>query len=240
MKIIADTHTHTIACQHAYSTIYENAVFAKKMGYKCIANTEHGPTIPGAPHVWYIANQKSLPRYIDGVLILRGCEANIIDFEGSLDVTSTDLSKLDWVIASFHEPVIQSGTLEQHTNAIIQVAKNPHVDVIGHSGDDRFKFDYEKGIKAFKEYGKIVEINAHSFNIRPGSNVNCREIALLCKKYSVPVVVSSDAHFCMDIGKVENSVKMLEEIDFPEELILNADWDRFLSTAQKLAYKGLK
>lgn len=240
MKIIADTHTHTIACQHAYSTVLENAAYAKKIGLKCIANTEHGPAIPGAPHFWYVSNQKSLPRYIEDVLVLRGCEVNILDYEGSLDISDYELGKLDWVIASFHEPVIPSGTVEQHTKAYLRLAQNPHVDVIGHCGDERFRFDYEQGVKAFKEYGKIVEINSHSFDIRPGSDVNCREIALLCKKYSVPVVVSSDAHFCMDIGNLENSVKMLEEIDFPEELILNADWDRFLAAAEKLSPKGLK
>lgn len=235
MNIIADTHTHTSACQHAYSTLIENVTYAKKIGLKAIANTEHGPTIPGAPHYWFHGNQKCLPRYVEDVLVLRGCEANIIDFSGSLDITEADLVKLDWVIASFHEQVITPGTVEQHTNAYLTIARNPHVDVIGHCGDERFRFDYEAGVKAFKEQGKIVEINSHSFAIRPGSKENCRAIALLCKQYEVPIVISSDAHFCTEVGSFDNSIRMLREMEFPQELILNADWDRFFAAAAQRA-----
>ena len=71
------------------------------------------------------------------------------------------------------------------------------------------------------------------FTVRPGAHYNCREIARCCAKYQVPVVVSSDAHFCMDVGNVAASVAMLEEIGFPEELVLNADYDRFLEVVRK-------
>ena len=81
--------------------------------------------------------------------------------------------------------------------------------------------DYEAVVKKAKEKGKIIEINNHSFKVRAGSGENCREIALLCKKYAVPVVISTDAHFSPEVGFVPNSIKLMEEIDFPEELILN-------------------
>ena len=87
--------------------------------------------------------------------------------------------------------------------------------------------DYEKAIKAFKEYDKIVEINSESFVLRAGAKANCMEIARLCKKYEVTVVVDSDSHFATKIGKVETALSMLEEIDFPEKLILNTDEERF-------------
>ena len=67
----------------------------------------------------------------------------------------------------------------------------------------------------------IIEINNHSFRVRAGSDVNCKQIALLCKKYSVPVVLSTDAHFSQEVGEVPNSIRLMEEIDFPVELILN-------------------
>ena len=41
MKIIADTHTHTLMSTHAYSTIIENIAEAKKKGLKFIAITDH-------------------------------------------------------------------------------------------------------------------------------------------------------------------------------------------------------
>lgn len=239
MKIIADTHTHTIACQHAYSTLLENVAWAKKIGLPIIASTEHAPSIPGAPHEWYIRNQKAYPEVIDGVVVLKGVEANIMDFDGSLDVEPKHLQKLDWVIASLHPACVDPGTAEDHTRAYLAVAANPDVDVIGHCGDQRFPFDYEAGVRAFGENGKIVEINNHSFLSRPGSEENCREIALLCKKYRVPVVVNSDAHFAMEIGAFPHALAMLEAIDFPEDLVLNADYDRFMDLARKKSGRKL-
>ena len=43
MKIIADTHAHTLASGHAYSTIKEMAAAAKERGLKALALTEHAP-----------------------------------------------------------------------------------------------------------------------------------------------------------------------------------------------------
>lgn len=237
LKSIAETHCHTVASSHAYSTILENACYASKAGMYALAITEHGPTMPDAPYFWYFDNLKVVDRVLNGVIILRGAEANIIDFDGNIDLNKKSLGVLDWVIASFHNPVCAPSTIEDHTKAYVNIAKNPDVTVIGHCGHPSYVFDYEKGVKAFKEYDKIVEINAASFVVREGSKKNCAEIAKLCKKYRVPVVVSADAHFATRIGKVQPALDCLDEIDFPEELILNTDKDRFKEAIKK--YCGL-
>ena len=226
MNIIADTHTHTIASSHAYSTVLENAKEASRKGLRYLAVTDHGVAMPDAPHIWHFSNLKTLPDEIEGVRILKGVEANVLDTAGHLDIPNGLLKKLDWVIVSFHEPTFPPSSEEDHTKAWLQVAKNPYVDCIGHAGDNRFRFDFERVIPVFKEYHKVVEINAHSFVARVGALKNCRIIAELCKRYEVPVVLSSDAHFAYEIGFIENSVKLLQEIDFPEHLILNSDQER--------------
>ena len=43
----------------------------------------------------------------------------------------------------------------------------------------------------------------------------------LCKKYHVPVVMDSDAHFDLLIGEFDLARDLLEKLDFPEELVLN-------------------
>lgn len=233
MKIIADTHTHTIACDHAYSTITENTAVAKRKGLKFICMTEHGPSMPDAPNIWHFFNLKTLPNKINDVIVLRGCEANIISYDGTLDFPKEDLKLLDWVIASYHSPVIEPSTIEDHTNGWLAIANNPDVDVIGHCGDERFAFDYDRVIAQFAKNNKIVEINSHSFTVRPGTTENCRKIAEYCKKHQVRIVVSSDAHYSEQIGEVGNSLSMLKEIDFPEHLILNANYDVFLKVIQE-------
>lgn len=227
MNIIADTHTHTSASAHAYSSIAENAKYANEIGLNYIALTNHGPALPDAPHIWHFNNIKSIPNNLCGVNILRGIEANIVNSNGDIDIEDSLAFDLEWVIASFHTPVCSPMSFEEHTTAFLGVAKNKNVDVIGHSGQGSYHHDYEKVIKSYKENDKIVEINNHSFDVRAGSKKNCREIALLCKKHCVRIVVSSDAHFYTEIGQFQHSLAMLNDINFPEELIINANINTF-------------
>ena len=43
MNIVADLHTHTLACGHAYSTLTEVIQEASDKGLKAVGLTEHGP-----------------------------------------------------------------------------------------------------------------------------------------------------------------------------------------------------
>ena len=227
MKIIADTHTHTVASTHAYSTLLENVQYAKKAGLRAIAITDHGPSRPDAPHMWHFSASNIVPKQIDFVSVLFGVEANIIDFNGTLDVPNNILKGLDWVIASFHRPACAPGNIGDHTNAYLNILQNPYVDVIGHSGTEDFKYDYERVIVEAGKANKLIEINSRSSEIRIGADKNCREIAEICKKNNVPVIVNSDSHIATSVGNVEAALNMLSSIDFPEELIINADYLRF-------------
>ena len=240
LTLVADTHTHTLVCDHAFSTLHENIKAAKAKGFSFLCSTEHGPKLPGAPTALYFYSLPGLPDEIDGVTLLKGAEVNIHDYEGGFDLPDSLLEQLDWVIASMHTPVLSPTTEQAHTEAWLKVAKNPHVDVIGHAGDARFAFDYEAVIPVFAAEGKIVEINSHSFGARPGSTENCTRIARLCAQHRVPIVVSSDAHIHENIGNFSDALAMLRKIDFPKELILNADYDRFLAVAREKTGRRLR
>ncbi len=222
IKITVDTHTHTNVSDHAFSTLEENLAAASRMGLEGIAMTNHGPDL-GDGAVWFhFKSARHLPKWVNGVRLLPGAEADIMNQDGRLDIEDKYLKDLELVIASFHTPCFAPNQSEDVvTGAWLNTMDNPHVDVLGHMGDGRYKCDYETVVKKAKETGKIIEINNHSFKVREGSRENCREIALLCKKYSVPVVLSTDAHFSPEVGVVPNSIALLEDIDFPEELILN-------------------
>ena len=57
MKIMVDTHTHTLASGHAYNTIREMAKMAADKGLEGLALTEHAPQMPGSCHLFYFQNQ---------------------------------------------------------------------------------------------------------------------------------------------------------------------------------------
>lgn len=230
-QIIADTHTHTIVSGDAHSTLLENITAARDKGLLYLCATDHVCSIPRAPRPEYFMSLCSVPREYEGVTLLRGVEANILDYDGALDVPERILDWLDWVIASLHDMVIAPAGRREHTRAWRAVAENPCVDVIGHCGDPRYHFDLDEVIPAFGRCGKLVEINSHSFEGRKGSAEGCEQVARKCMQYGVSVVVSSDAHFAGNVGNFRASLEMLERIGFPEELVLNADAGRFRSFA---------
>ena len=56
MKFAADTHAHTLASGHAYSTIKEMAAAAGARGLQALALTEHAPEMPGTCGLFYFQN----------------------------------------------------------------------------------------------------------------------------------------------------------------------------------------
>ena len=226
MNIIGDMHTHTLASTHAYSTITENCKSAAEKGIRIIAMTDHWGEMPDSPHIWHFDNLRVLPRHICGVTVLKGVETNILNNDGELDMPRRTLEKLEWVVASMHRQVYEPSTVQNHTVAYLKAAEDPIVDVIGHCTTAMFPIDFEKCIKKFKECGKLVEINESSILYKKGSYENSYEVLKLCKKYEVPVVFDSDAHYCELIGVVDTAKKIASEVGFPEHLVINSDFDR--------------
>ena len=228
MKIIADLHTHTLVSQHAYSTVDEIVNEAKDKNFSLVAITDHGPASSDGAKPVHFKAMHNIPERINGVRVLRGAEANIINYNGDIDLKDDVLNTLDFVIASYHEDVITPSNIEKHTKGYIGVIKNNHADCLGHVGNPKFKFDIEIIIKLCKEYNKLIEINSASFKVRKGSDVACKETALLCKKYELNIIVTSDSHSKYNVGNHIDAIDMLESIDFPEKLILNSDYDRLI------------
>lgn len=237
MKLAGDLHCHTLASVHAYSTLRENLNAAAAKGIQVLGVTDHGTGCQDSPSLNYFENLLSLPEEVEGIRILRGVEANIMDYEGNLDMPDELLQKMDIVVASFHTACTVPGTIQQHTRAYLKIAQNPNVDIIGHSGSVEFEYEYEKVIPAFKKYGKVVEINAHTFICREKSAVNCKRIAAICKELEVPVAVNSDAHSEFEVGECRKAFDMLASMDFPEELIVNTDHRRLWNYLESLGIK---
>lgn len=224
-----DVHTHTVASGHAYSTLLENLKVAHDKGLKILGTTDHASNMPGSAHELYFLNYSKLPRKVFDVLLLHGCEANIIDFEGSLDLSQRLQKSMDILIASIHAPTIETGSEEINTNTYINVMKNPNVDILGHIGNPYFPVNYEEIVLEAKKRNVIIEINNSSFvNSRKGSKVRCIEVARLCKKHKLMIIVNSDAHFATDVGSFDVAIKCLEEIEFPNEYIFNTQPKEFL------------
>ncbi len=236
MKFVVDTHTHSIASGHAYSTVQEMAREAAANGVEMFALTDHGPAMKGAPYLYHFGNLRAIPESIYGVRVLKGVEANIIDYEGNVDMPVEYLKRLDFVLASFHDICITPASKEEHTNAYISVFKNPYIDAVAHPGNPQFEVDIEKVVLAAKEYGKFIEINNNSFRVRTGCEDNCRNFVTECKRKGVKIVCGSDAHISFEVGKFDKVYRLLEEVGMPESLIMNTsvlNFNEFIENKRK-------
>lgn len=236
MKILADTHTHSLASGHAYSTIQENVRAAAEKGLKLIALTEHAPAMQNTTSHAYFANLHVIPDELFGVRVLKGVELNILDFEGSVDMDERTLSGLDLSIASLHTPCIAPGTMKENTNACIRAMENSFVDILGHPGDPKYPLDYDEIFNVAKRTGTLLEINNASLvpgGIRSGSDENIEKLLRRAMAEDVPIVVGSDAHFYTGIGDIYYVERLLEKIGFPKELVLNTDPQKLLYTIKR-------
>ncbi|MGI6168082.1 MAG: phosphatase [Christensenellales bacterium] len=227
MKIPIDTHTHSICGGHAFSTLEEMVCRAREKGIEMFALTEHTPSMPDGAYIYLFNNLEFIPPYVDGVRVLRGAELNILDFEGTVDLPEKNLKKLEFVVASMHDACIEPGSQEQNTAAMVGALRNPYVDVIGHPGSPQYELDVEAVVLETLRQGKLVEVNNHSFLYRAGSEETCRTFIRLCKRYGLRVAVASDAHISFEVGEFTAALAVLQEEEFPEQLIVNASRSRF-------------
>ena len=224
MRDILDTHTHTLASGHAYSTIRENARAAAKKGLELLAITEHAPCLVGSCQTIYFQNLRVVDRSAYEVELLMGVELNILDEQGSVDLELRALKQMDLTIASLHTPCISPGSREFNTQACIGAMRNPYVNILGHPDDPRYPVDYRALVQAAKEFHVLLELNNSS--LRPGgSRKNAKgldmEMLKLCMEYETPIVIGSDAHVDTDVGRHEEALALLEEMKFPENLVVN-------------------
>ncbi len=235
MFIQADMHTHTVASTHAYSTVMEMAKSAADAGLSGIAITDHSTGGQDAPHIWHFHNlPKAIPRKLFGVNIVFGVECDIVDNKGTLALDNSELDRLDWVVASIHGTDRMLGhDRDFYTEAYVNAAANPYVDVIGHPVYPHVFGDYDVILPEFRKHGKLVEINESAIVRSDRIMQNCRELVRKCKELEIPVIVDSDAHFCLAVGKFDNALALLREENFPEELVFNSKWENVKSRIEK-------
>ena len=229
MKIKTDTHSHTIASGHAYSTIREMAKAGAEAGLEMLAITEHAPMMPETCGRFYFSNLGIIPRKMYGIDLMFGSEINIIDHDGTLSMEEKIIEKtLDIRIAGIHLPCYEVGTVTQNTNAYVKAIENPMIDIISHPDDSRIPIDYETIVDAAKENHTLLEINnssLDSLSSRVGAWQNLQIMLQMCEEKKVPVVAGTDAHFSSAVGVFDHVEVLLQEMNFPEELVVNRSVD---------------
>ena len=144
---------------------------------------------------------------------------------------------MDYSIASLHEPCYKSGTSAENTRAYIGAIENPLIHIIGHPDDSRFPVDYDTLVSAAAENHTLLELNSsslHPLSARINAAENYRIMLELCKRYHASVIIDSDAHIEADVGNHTRAWELINEMNFPEELIVNSSFEKLLPYIPKL------
>lgn len=224
MKIIADLHLHTISSGHAYSTLEEYVKAAKKKGLKIIAMTDHGPKMPGSPHMYYFNNLRMVPKMIEGIRVIRGVEANIINEKGELDMPEADIKygEIEFVLATFHPYCgYENGGEDKNTRVLIAAMENPYVNAIAHPENPKYPIKVKEIVSAAKERGIVLEINNSSEISRPGTYSKSVEFAKEAKTQGCRVMLGSDSHISCMLGEFSYALRIVKESGLELSQIVN-------------------
>lgn len=195
--IRGDLHCHTSWGEGAHS-IAQMAETAKAMGYEYLGISDHTKFLK----IERGLNEKQLSRQAGEIAklnkkykdfrILQGAETNILN-DGSIDINDEALKKLDYAIAGIHSNFRMSK--EMMTERIIKAFKNPYIKIFSHPTGrllkrrEEYQIDFDKILRAAKEYGVVLEINSYPERL----DLNDQNIRR-AKEAGVKMVIDTDSH----------------------------------------------
>lgn len=171
--IRGDLHVHTKSSDGSHE-IQELIDAAKARGYEYLAITDHskGLGVARGLSIDQVLEQhkkiKALNKKLKGFSLLSGTEMDIRS-DGSLDYPDEVIKQFDIVVASIHSGFRQSR--ERITKRILSAMKNPYVSIIAHPSGriigerDAYEVDMEEVLKAAKDTGTAIEINAYPLRL---------------------------------------------------------------------------
>lgn len=241
MNIIGDYHTHTIY-SHGKGTIRENIEAAIKNGLEEVAICDHGPghKLYGVKKEELFEMRKEideLNKEYQDIKILLGVEANIMDYNGNIDVDQDILKIIDILLLGFHYGIVprdgrsmynlyvlnsiskilpfsREKIIELNTNAIIKAVEKYPIDIITHPGS-KAKLDIEKVALIAHKNNTALEINSSHSQL---SVENIKEAL----KTDVEFIINSDAHHPSRVGDFTEGIERALKANVPISRIRNA------------------
>lgn len=217
-----DLHIHSIHSGHAYGTFYDIVKEAAKKKMKMIAITDHGPSMGGTSgHIHFNLGHRA-PKVIGGVRILWGCEANIIDSNGNLDLREELQKKLDILLAGFHRDSAYTDLGKQkNTKAMIKAIKNPNIKVISHPTHQGIEIDFEKVCTEALNNNTLLELNLSYLRQNPHDIDKFKRMVEMVKENKKKLIVNTDSHFLHEIGDDTVLKDNWQKLSLSKDLIIN-------------------
>jgi len=195
--IRGDLHCHTKASD-GHNTLEEMAMAAAAKGYEYLAICDHSKrvTVAHGLDTARLAKQidaiDRLNDTLDGLVVLKSCEVDILD-NGRLDLPDSILARLDMTVCAVHYKL--SLSMQRQTERILRAMDNRHFNILAHPTgrliNERppYEVDLERLMRAARDNGCFMELNAHPDRLDLTDDA-CR----LAREIGLKVAISTDSH----------------------------------------------
>lgn len=245
MKLLSETHCHTFYSGsgngHAIGTVRDLVESARKLGFKEIIISDHGPG-----HVLYGIKRKNLKelrktiddlnKEYDDINILMGLESNVVAYSGEIDLSFEEIKIFDRLSVGFHYGIIPKDwdcffvfcllnplakkikflrpyVTRKSTDAMIRVVEKYPINIITHPGS-KVRLDIERLAKVCEKTGTALEINSHH------NHLSVEEIKIAMKT-GVKFSVGADAHRPEHVGNFERALDRIKQAGLSHDRIIN-------------------
>lgn len=246
-RAFADYHTHT-RYSHVGGSVRDNVLAGKAKGLEEVGIADHGPANWGhlsrtclADFDRVIADTRKVQAEIPEIMVKAGVEANIISYDGKLDISLEMQRKLDKVLAGFHLTVVPDSLAEgvrfltgrmlgrlnsrihqmnrnANTKAIVEAIYRNKIDIITHPGL-QISIDTPELARACVKRNTALEIN---------SKHGIKSIGFIqaAAKEGAVFAIGSDAHEPSRVGKLDAGIKAARLAGLTVDQIINVREER--------------
>ncbi|MBQ0017078.1 MAG: PHP domain-containing protein [Clostridiales bacterium] len=233
MVLFGDYHTHTVF-SHGKGTIEDNVKVAVEKGLKQIAITDHGFN-----HGLYAVKREKVKemraeverlKKVYDIDILLGIEANLISYDGTIDLTEDEIKLFDIILVGYHKTfkaktfkdrilfILRSlfptkRAKRKNTMAYINCLNKYDIDTIVHLNYG-FKVNAVEIAKLAKEKHTYIELNGKRTEFPKN------EVEEMVKNETM-FIIDSDAHTPQSVGEVNHPHNFMIMNNIPSKLVVN-------------------
>jgi DNA polymerase (family 10) len=223
--LCGDLHVHTRASD-GRAGLLDMALAARARGLSYLAITDHSRHLAVAHGLdearlgAQIDEIDTLNRSLDGIVLLKGIEVDILD-DGRLDLPDSVLGRLDLVVGAIHSRF--DLTREQQTARVLRAMENPHLTLLAHPtgrliGErEPYDIDMVRVLRHARACGCYLELNAQPERLDLNDQL-CR----MAKAEGVRIAIDSDAHDVQDFDHLRFGIGQARRGWLDKDDVLNA------------------
>lgn len=195
--IRGELHCHTRATD-GHDSVRRMAEAAVERGYEYLSINDHSKHVAVANGLdekrllQQIKTIDKLNEKLDGIIVLKSIEVDILE-DGTLDLPDSLLKELDLTVCAVHYRFNLSR--KKQTERILRAMDNRYFNILAHPSGrlinerDPYELDLETIMRAAKERGCFLELNAHPDRLDLTDD-GCR----MAKDIGLKVAIATDAH----------------------------------------------